>query len=230
MCANEGKKNQQMFEFDVVMKYLSFECTVTVSWSNSLTLCKVWRRTLSRMLNSLCEWKQVPVLFSQSWCGPVSNYIMKKSFKYIPFSASLDICISLTKLLHFSDFVCKLSLLSCLSLFHCRYSGDSVRLRHHSSWRDPRRDPGLQYGRPAAVWLRGHQEQSASEASFVIIIVAVLLLRGWCQVGVGRLRRWCGVWLWKVKAVYGCQEKERQEWHQDAHRPAQQRSWEAGKN
>lgn len=127
-------------------------------------------------------------------------------------------------LLNFGDFVCKPNLNKLKPLLLFRYPGDSICLCHHSSRCDPRSDPGLQYGGPTAVWLWGNQEQSTSKA-----IIILLLLGGRGQVGVGGLWRRCGVWLWKVEAVYGCQEEKGQERHQDTHWPAQQWSWAAGK-
>lgn len=88
---------------------------------------------------------------------------------------------------------------SCPS--HRRYQGDCVCLCHHGGGCDPRRDPGLQHGRPPAVWMRGDQEPSPSEAALV------LHYRRRSQVGVGGLRRRCGVRLRKVKTVHGRQEK-----------------------
>lgn len=111
----------------------------------------------------------------------------------------------------------------CLCLFpHCRYPGDGICLCHHGCGRHSCCDPGLQHGRPAAVRLWGDQEPTTSKAPFIFLL-------WWrSEVGVGGVRGWRGVWLWKVQTVYGCQEETGEERHQGTYWSAQHRGWTAG--
>lgn len=109
-----------------------------------------------------------------------------------------------------------------LELFS-RYPGNCICVCYHSCRGAPCSNTSLQPGSTATVRLCDPSEflwnlpwlpsRAGTYPAFICPRWAL---------GMGGLRRWCGLWLREVSSVHGHQAAKRQEWHQDPYWPAQQ--------